>query len=102
MTFIMLYVTHENMEEAQKVANYLLENKLIVCANYFPIQSSYWWNNKITNSNEIVSILKTRKDNWEKIKLKIEELHPYDVPCIIKLDVEANSSYESWIDSESQ
>jgi len=87
------------VKEAQKVAKDLLENKLIVCANFFPIRSMYWWNNKIENSDEVVSILKTTKTNWEKAKEKIGNLHSYEVPCIIKIDVEANSQYESWIHS---
>ena len=95
MTFVMLYVTHKTMEVATKLVNTLLEDKMIACANYFPIQSSYWWNGEIENSNEIVSIIKTKKENWEKVRAKIEEIHPYDIPCIIKINAEANEAYES-------
>lgn len=100
MSFILIYVTHENQENAEKITNHLLKNKLIACANFFPINSSYWWKGKIQNSKEIVSLLKTKKENWEKVKQEIIKIHPYETPCIIKINVEANEDYESWISKE--
>ena len=49
------------------------------------------------HEDEIVTILKTKNKNWEKLKSRIAELHPYDVPCIMKIEVEANEGYEKWI-----
>ncbi len=97
MGFIIVYVTHKNLKQAKKIASYLLKKKLIACANFFPIKSSYWWKRKIENSNEVVSIFKTKKQNWKKIKSEVQKIHPYDVPCIMKLNVEANKDYESWV-----
>lgn len=102
MTFIILYVTHETLENAQKVASHLLQKKLIACANFFPITSSYWWKGKIENSKEIVSLLKTRKENWEKVKSEVKKIHPYETPCIMKLNAEANEDYESWVNEETK
>ena len=102
MAFIILYVTHENLKNAQKIASHLLQKKLIACANFFPIKSSYWWKGKIENSEEIVSLLKTRKENWEKVKSEIKKIHPYETPCIIKMNVEANEDYESWVNDETK
>ncbi len=102
MVFIILYVTHKNLENAEKIASHLLQKKLIACANLFPITSSYWWKGKIENSGEIVSLLKTRKENWSKVKSEIKKIHPYETPCIIKMNVEANEDYESWVNDETE
>jgi periplasmic divalent cation tolerance protein len=102
MTFIIIYVTHENLENAEKLASHLLQKKLIACANFFPIKSSFWWKGKIENSEEIVSLLKTRKENWEKVKSEIKKIHPYETPCIMKINVEANEDYESWVNNETK
>lgn len=56
MKILLLYVTHKNKEEAEKVSKYLLEKRLIACVNYFPIESSYWWKGKVENSEEIVTL----------------------------------------------
>ena len=100
MKFIIIYITHKNLKEAKKVAGYLLEKRLIACANFFPIESAYWWNGKIESGKEIVSIVKTKKENWNKVKKEVEKIHPYDVPCIIKLEVESNKAYADWIQKE--
>jgi len=97
MKFITIYVTHENKQKAEKIVNFLLENKLIACVNYSPINVSYSWKWEIVNDNEIVSLLKTRSENWEKVKKYIEENHPYEIPCIIKNEVEANDEYVKWV-----
>lgn len=102
MSFIIIYVTYPNMDEATKIVSHLLQKKLIACANYFPITSSFWWKGKIDNSDEIVSILKTKKENWETVKSEIKKMHSYETPCIMKLDAEANAEYELWVNSETK
>ena len=102
MKFIIIYITHPNMKEAKKVAEALLRDRLIACVNYFPIESSYWWKGDIENAKEIVSIVKTRKGNWTKVKKAVEAIHPYETPCIMKLEVESNPSYAKWITDETK
>ena len=102
MSFIMIYVTHENLENAKKITNHLLKKKLIACANFFPITGSYWWKDKIEDSNEVVSLFKTRKENWERVESEIKKIHPYETPCITKMNTEANEDYESWINKNTE
>lgn len=100
MPFITIYVTHSSEFEAKKIWDFLLEKKLIACYNLFPISSSYWWNWNIENSNEFVTLLKTKTSNWEIVKEEIKNIHPYKIPCIMKTKVEANKEYENWIENE--
>jgi len=102
MEFILVYITHKNRNEARKVVSHLLKRRIIACANIFPIESHYQWKGKIERAKEIVTIVKTRKENWKKVKAEVERIHPYEVPCIMKLDAEANASYESWIRKETR
>lgn len=112
MKFIIIYITHPSMKEAKRVAEELLKKRLIACVNYFPIECAYWWftsptvknggQRKIENSKEIVSLMKTRKENWTKVKKAVEAIHPYETPCIMKLEVESNKSYADWIQKETE
>ena len=102
MAFIIIYITHKNMKEAKKAANHLLKKRLIACANFFPIESAYLWKGKIECTHEIVSIVKAKQENWEKVKAEVARIHPYEVPYIMKINVEANESYEKWINEETQ
>jgi len=97
MSFILIYITHPNEKEATMVANSLVEQKYVACANTFPITSAYWWNDAIENEKEWVSIVKTIPENWEAVKAKVTEIHTYEVPCIMKINVDANEAYEQWI-----
>jgi periplasmic divalent cation tolerance protein len=97
MSFIIIYTTHPSKENAQNLANHLLQKKMVACANIFPIKSMYWYNGTIENEQEYVSIIKTTPENWEISQKEISEIHPYEVPCIIKIEVEANKEYEKWI-----
>lgn len=97
MSFITIYITHANAENAQQLVDQLLADKLIACGNIFPIKSSYWWQGKITHESEWVSLVKTRSELWSYLQNKISSLHPYDTPCIMKSVVEANAEYEAWI-----
>lgn len=102
MKFIIIYITYPNLKEAKRVSNVLLKEKLIACANYFPIGSSYWWKGKIENAKEVVSIVKTTKTNWVKVKKAVLAVHPYETPCIMKFEVESNKAYADWIKKETK
>ena len=77
-----------------------MEKKLVACANIMSIKSVYWWEGKINNENEVVCLVKTKKENFEKVKEEVKKIHSYEVPCIMKFDVEANKEYEDWIRKE--
>jgi periplasmic divalent cation tolerance protein len=100
MSFIFVYITNPSRKVAERVALHLLQKRLVGCANIFPIKSLYWWKGKIEKANEFVLIVKTPENNFSKIKKEIKKIHPYTVPCITKIDVEANEEYEKWINQE--
>ena len=97
MSFITVYVTHASEDAAKSFTDILIGRKAIACANLFPIQSAYWWQGEICQEEEWVSLLKTQNSHWEALKSLILEIHPYDTPCIMKTQVEANEQYEQWI-----
>ena len=97
MGFCIIYVTHANENAAKALSSQIVEEKLAACANLFPIQSAYWWQGALSQDDEYVSILKTTNEKWPALKVRVTELHPYEVPCIMKIEVEANESYEQWI-----
>ncbi len=102
MAFIIIKVNYPNIKEANKTISHLLKKKLISSANSFPIKSTSNWTGKIKEVSQIALFLKTRKENWKKIKIEIKKTHPYKIPGIIKLDVEANEEYEDWVNKETR
>ena len=94
---ISIYTTYPTPKEAKKITNHLLKKKLIACANFFPVNSSYWWQGKITVSREVTAILKTTAKNWPRIKMEIKKMHSDKVPCIEKIEVDSDKTYSQWI-----
>lgn len=99
---ILIYITYPNKEEAKKIVKHLLKKKLIACANIFPVESFYHWKGKMKSGKEFVSLLKASDANWERIQEEVKQLHSYGVPCIIKINAEANAEFEEWVEAESQ
>ena len=55
---IYLVITNEaDKKNAYKIANLLLEEKLISCVTFKNIESSFWWEGKITQSKEVQLII---------------------------------------------
>ncbi len=93
MKAIIVQTTCSSKEEAKDIAKVLIEEKLAACVQLSQIESLYNWKEEFCCDNETLLNIKTRKDNFEKIKSKILELHSYDLPEIIQLDI-ANASEE--------
>ncbi len=102
MKIIMIQTTCKNKKEAKKIAKVLLENKLAACIQISKINSFYTWKNKICNEAENLLSIKTKKDNFKKIKRKIKEIHSYDLPEIISFDIRnVSSEYAKFIENNS-
>lgn len=93
---IVVYITNSSVESAKSIAHHLLSKKLIACANIFPVHSMYL-DNGIKEEPEAVLIAKTAEKNYEKVKKEVEKVHPYNIPCIIKIPAKANKKYDDWM-----
>lgn len=93
MNIVLIQTTCSNKDEAKNIAKVLIEEKLAACVQLSEIESFYSWNNEFCCDNETLLNIKTTKENFEKIKSKIKELHSYDLPEIIQLDI-TNASKE--------
>ncbi len=91
---ILLYVTAKDKAEAEKISNHLIQQKLIACSNFFPINSIFG----TQNETEYALLLKTTEQQTEKITEEINSIHSYDTPCILKLPVQSlNKEYTGWL-----
>jgi len=96
--FLVFYITYPDEATAQRISENLVTQRLAACANVFPIQSVYWWEGSVQQEGEWISILKTRMGLESELEIVIKALHPYAVPCIMRLEARANAAYERWIE----
>jgi len=99
--YIFILVTSKDKKEAVKIAQALLESKLIACANIINgVQSLFRWQGKIDSSKEVLLVLKTKKILFKKVQAKVKTLHSYQTPEIIALPiVNGSEDYLNWISS---
>ncbi|MCT7602261.1 divalent-cation tolerance protein CutA [Aliarcobacter butzleri] len=91
MKTIIIQTTCSSEEEAENIAKILIEEKFAACVQLSQIKSFYNWDNQFCSDKETLLSIKTRKKHFKKIKSKIKELHSYDVPEIIQLDISKSS-----------
>lgn len=97
----LVYITTKNRDEALKIGSAIVEEKLAACANIINgMESVYRWKGKIETDTETILILKTTYGNVKKLTHRVKELHSYETPCIISLNIaeqEGNEAYLDWI-----
>ncbi len=99
MDAIVVLVTTSSEKEAIALGKMLVEHRLVACVNVLPkVKSIFQWNDKISEEEECLMILKTRKPLFKALEKMIIAQHSYDVPEIIALPiVEGSASYLSWV-----
>ena len=95
---IIIISTYPNKKSITKIANELVQNKIVACVNITKISSVYSWQGKIENTSEYLALFKTTQKNKKSLKEKIKASHPYDVPEIAEINITSiNKSYLKWL-----
>ena len=101
---IVVLVNCSTSDGAENISKYLVEKRLAACVNIIPMMKSwYWWEEKVTQDNEVLIIIKTSRKNFSKLEKEVVRLHSYAVPEVVALQiVEGSDNYLNWIDSSLQ
>ncbi|RLC39428.1 MAG: divalent-cation tolerance protein CutA [Candidatus Coatesbacteria bacterium] len=100
--YIEVRTTIDKKDVAVEIARMLVERRLASCVQILgPIESTYWWRDKIDTTEEWLLTIKTKKDVYFELEDAIKNNHPYEVPEIIATQiVGGNSDYLKWISDE--
>jgi periplasmic divalent cation tolerance protein len=99
VAMIQIMTTTPDKQEADRIAEELVTRRLAGCVQVAgPITSTYRWQGKIETSEEWLCIIKTRRANYAAVEQAILELHSYEVPEILAINVvEGSQSYLDWL-----
>ena len=91
--------TVASAEDAARLGRTLVEERLAACATVLPsAHSIYSWQGKIESSDEILLLLKTTTDQLPALESRLQELHSYETPEFLVIEIEAGSeSYLKWL-----
>jgi periplasmic divalent cation tolerance protein len=91
--------TAANPDEAALIARTLVEERLAACATLVAgVQSIYHWEGQIETSSETLLLLKTAAEQLPALEARLHELHSYQIPEFLVLDVATGShTYLEWL-----
>ncbi|MGD8414272.1 MAG: divalent-cation tolerance protein CutA [Candidatus Latescibacterota bacterium] len=91
--YIVVLITAPEETEAGRIATTLVEERLAACVNVVPgCRSYYRWGDALQDDREVLMIAKTRRDKFSALEKRVVELHSYDVPEVIAVDITAGST----------
>lgn len=96
---LVVFVTTSNKDEAARLADALVSERLAACVNVVPaIESVYRWEGKVTRDSEVLLIIKTTAERYPELERRVKELHSYSTPEVIALKIEQGSEqYLKWL-----
>jgi periplasmic divalent cation tolerance protein len=95
-------VTAPDEDSALALARALVDERLVACGTVLPgIRSVYRWEGEVHADPEALLMLKAPAARIAALLRRVPELHPYDVPEILVLDVsEGHAPYLDWVARE--
>jgi periplasmic divalent cation tolerance protein len=96
---LVVLTTLPNAEAAAALAKAIVEERLAACGNVLPaVRSIYRWQGKTQDEPEVLVLFKTQRQHFERLRARIVELHPYEVPEVLALPVEqGHAPYLEWL-----
>lgn len=104
MDIIVVYCTVPDKKLAKDITKILMKHQLAACVSMVEnVKSVFSWDGEICEEKEVLMMIKTRRANYGKVKLVIEDLHTYSVPEIIALPiVDCSEDYLKWLVKETE
>jgi periplasmic divalent cation tolerance protein len=97
---LIIYVPCGSEEEAEKISESLLDDRLIACANIYQSKSLYRWKGKLERSDEWIVFAKSSPEKFDEIERRVKSLHSYELPCIIGIPIQQSSGeYAKWVEN---
>ena len=84
--------------EVERIVREAVARRLAACAQTGPVASVYWWNDRVETAAERLVIFKTTPKLVGALFRYLAEVHPYEVPEILEVDVaRAHAPYQAYL-----
>ena len=97
----LVYITTKDKQEAKTIGKKLVQEELAACVNIVDgMESIYRWEGEVIEDQETILIAKTPYHNVNELTERVKELHSYECPCVISLQLteqEGNEEYQHWL-----
>lgn len=99
---ILILWTCKDSEEARRVSQVLLKQRLVACASIIPVvESLFHWKDKIDRAQESKVFFKSDARHFSAVKEIILQEASYEVPEILQFEIsKGNPAYLAWLQQE--
>ena len=99
--YSVVFVTSPSVKEAKDLARALLGAKLAACVNIIKgVHSLFWWQGKVDECQEALLVIKTKQEDFSRIRTLVERLHSYEVPEVISVSLkDIAPKYRRWLNA---
>jgi periplasmic divalent cation tolerance protein len=103
-SYVQVSTTTDQREEADKLADLVVERRLAACAQIVgPITSTYWWQGVKETAVEWLILMKTTGARGEELIATIKAEHSYETPEITAVSIVAgHAAYLEWIAAKTE
>jgi periplasmic divalent cation tolerance protein len=97
----LVFMTAPSAEAGEAIARTLVEERLAACGSIVPgMTSLYWWEGAVQRDAEVLVLFKTTAERVAALTQRAADLHPYDVPELLAVEVASGlGPYLDWIDA---
>jgi periplasmic divalent cation tolerance protein len=100
MSAVLILATAPTRDEAARIAEALVAERLAACVQLEPVESWYRWEGKVEHASEMRLQIKTMAWLGTDVTARIRALHSYDVPEIVIIPLTGGSAdYLAWIEA---
>jgi len=98
-TACVVLCTLPDADNAARIADILVEERLAACVNIVPgLVSVYRWEGALQRDAEVLLLIKTSPEVYGRLEARIRTLHPYELPEIISVPIQTGQAdYLQWI-----
>ena len=102
MTLLIVHCSCAADGSAEAIAKALVDERLAACVSVVPgVRSTFRWQGETHTDDEVLMLIKTSRERYPAMAARLLELHPYELPEIIAVDVSAaHTPYAAWVESE--
>jgi len=96
---VLLLVTAGGRDEAERLGEGLVEQRLAACGSVIPmIHSFFYWEGRLQREHESLLLVKTSAGKAAAAQAYLKEHHTNELPEILQLDVSGGSpQYLAWL-----
>lgn len=87
--------------EQEQIARALLEERLVNCVKFVPLEAMYWWEGKIERADEVLLLMESASDLFDQVEAKVAEIHSYETFVLQRVGIDVmNGAAVQWMSGE--